>query len=198
MSFISSTLNNTSGVNNVPMHDGTYLWFAKLRPYVDGTKTEPLAAVSAIHFHVEEGKNPVPALGNLTSIIQHLTELNITLDGNLQVLLYLAALPSSWEGFKMSNVSNILTLIKNEWNHCSTRQQSSLQSWISGVKCHYFNPNWKKQKKQCRGKKYKGKKKAFESVEVAQASVAPNDFEMEAEPFETMEALEFDYKDPFM
>ncbi|KAE9396951.1 hypothetical protein BT96DRAFT_996227 [Gymnopus androsaceus JB14] len=63
-----------------------------------------------------------------------------------------------WEGFKTlvltsatgSNwtVANILTLIRNEWHCCSTRQQSTLQSWISSVKHHHFNPNWKKQKKQ--------------------------------------------------
>ena len=45
-------------------------------------------------------------------------------------------------------------------------------------------------------KKFKGKQKAFESVEVAQASFAPNDIKMTAEPFETMEALVFDYEDP--
>jgi len=308
MSSTSSTLNNTSGLNSVPMHDGSnqtvwaagmkaYLWFAKLWPYVDWTKTEPEAPdnesddpnyqtkfdawneadeqaigailmkipyqyhhlatkangedrnskelweaikaqfgktgiagvysefLSAIHFHVREGENPVPALGNLTSIIQRLTESNIKLDGNLQVLLYLAALPSSWEGFKTSvltsctgnnwNVSNILTLIKNEWNRRSTRQQTSLQSRISGVKRHRFNPNWKKQKKQRGegqqqqdqqsgsssqpnngkkrgsrgGKKYKGKKKAFESVEVAQASVTPNDFEMAADSASLMQKI---------
>ena len=54
MSSTSSTLNNTSGLNSVPMHDGSnqtvwaagmkaYLRFAKLWPYVDGSKTEPEA-----------------------------------------------------------------------------------------------------------------------------------------------------------
>ena len=49
--------------------------------------------ISAIHFTVREGEELIPALGNLTAIIQRMVNQNVKLDDKLQVLLYLATLP---------------------------------------------------------------------------------------------------------
>ena len=186
---MSSTSNSTSGLNSVPMHDGSnhiqwaagmkaYLRFAKLWPYVEGTKMRPsntssaeydawneldeqaigtilmklpyqyhhLAVdsagkdrfseqlweaietqfgktgtagifsefISAIHFTVREGEEPIPVLGNLTAILQRMVNQNIKLDDKLQVLLYLAALPRSWESFKTS-VLTTASLDNKNW-----------------------------------------------------------------------------------
>ena len=70
--------------------------------------------LAAIHFSVKEGEDPIPVLSNLTTILQRLPEDQVKLSMKVQVLLYIAALPKSWDGFKTS----ILTTLPDNVSDC--------------------------------------------------------------------------------
>ena len=112
---------------------------------------------SAIHFHVREGEDPMPALSNLGAILQRLnSSTEITLTEKIQVLFYLAALPKSWDSFKTSILASsasstfvpneVLSLVKDEWNRRRMSNPTALQTRISGIRRFRGNPRWNNQR----------------------------------------------------